>query len=97
MKVQITQRGDFFYARRKGFFGYHKYLAIHGIWWTSFFSPNERYYGFVSIEKAKTCLEKHAQNTRDDKKFLEDDKRRRRLNKNLKMTVIEEIEIDVGD
>lgn len=97
MKVQITQRGDFFYARRKGLFGYHKYLATHTLWWTGSFSPDQRHFAFSSLEKAKAGLEKYAKEQRDTKKYYEEVERRRRLYKNLKMNVIEELEIDVGD
>lgn len=97
MKVQITQRGGYYFARQKRLFGYHKYLATHLLWWAGSFSPDQRFYGFSSLEKVKAGLEKYAKDQRDTKKFYEDAERRRRLDRNLKMTVIEELEIDVGD
>ena len=82
MKVQIVKRDEYFFVRRKGFFGLDKYLAIHSLWWSNHFTPDERYYGFTSLEMAKTALKVYVNNERG------------RLRRNP-MVVVEEIEIYV--
>jgi Cu2+-containing amine oxidase len=94
MKVQITQRDEYFFVRRKALFGFHKYLAIHSHWWLNTFHPDARYYGFTSLEKAKAGLTKYVKEDRENKKFFEEEKARRRLQRGP-MIVIEEI--DIGD
>ncbi len=94
MKVQIVKRDEYFFVRRKGFFGLDKYLAIHSLWWSNHFNPDEKYYGFTSLEMAKTALNVYVNNERANKEFLKKDKERRRLRRNP-MVVVEEVEIDI--
>jgi hypothetical protein len=94
MKVQIVQRNEHFFVRRKVFFVFHGYMARHLLWWSVEIYPNERRFGFTSLEKAKAGLTKYVENERANKEFLNKDKERRRLRRNP-MVVVEEIEIDV--
>ena len=95
MKVQIVQRNEHFFVRRKVFFVFHRYMARYLLWGSVEIYPNERHFGFTSLEKAKADLNEYAKNDRvknerANKEFLEKDKRRR-LRRNP-MVVIEEIE-----
>lgn len=94
MKVQIVKRGEHFFVRRKGLFGFHIYLTNHILWWSVEFNPNERYYGFPSLEKAKAEVNIYADWQRENKKFLEEQKLKKRLRRNP-MIIVEEIMIDV--
>jgi hypothetical protein len=94
MKVQIVQRDEYFFVRRKVFFVFHGYMARHLLWWSVEIYPNERHFGFTSLEKAKADLNEYAKNERENKEFLEKDKERRRLRRNP-MVVVEEVEIDI--
>ena len=94
MKVQLVKRDEYFFVRRKGFFGCDEYLAIHSLWWSFYFNPDERYYGFTSLEMAKTALNVYVNKEREDKEFLRKEKERRRLQRTF-MVLVEEIEIDV--
>jgi hypothetical protein len=69
-------------------------MARHLLWWSTEIYPNERHYGFTSLEKAKADLNEYVNNERENKEFLEKDKERRRLRRNP-MVVVEEIEIYV--
>lgn len=95
MKVQIVKRGEHFFVRRRGGFGFHRYLARHLLWWSSEMYPNERYYGFPSLENAKDNLDTYVENEKANKKLLEEEELKRRSRRKLKMVVIEEIVIDV--
>ena len=94
MKVQIVQRNEYFFVRRNKFFGIHEYKARHLLWWSTEIYPNERHYGFTSLEKAKADLNEYVNNERANKEFLKKEKERRRLRRSP-MVVVEEIEIDV--
>lgn len=95
MKVQIVKRNEHFFVRRRGFFGFHRYLARHLLWWSVEIYPNERHFGFTSLEAARADLDRYAENERANKKFFEQEKLQRLRRRKLKMVVIEEIVIDV--
>lgn len=92
MKVQIVKRDEHFFIRRNKFFGIYEYLTNHILWWSVDFNPDEIYYGFTSLEKAKAELNRYVDNQRANKKFLEEKKLRRRLRRSP-MIIVEEIVI----
>ena len=94
MKVQIVKRDEHFFVRSKGFFGFHRYLDSNLLWWSLNFNPDERYYGFPSLEKAKADLNRYVEEERAHKKSLEKEKLRRRLRR-TPMFIVEEFVIDV--